>query len=125
MINPSIQQQNTATTIATTAKLSEERLSELDEEEQGSQSDPSTSTGDLESSTGHSTRGSGIDSENELRRKIIQEEERNVRRARILVGIAFLACATAVTTAVYFFTKQSDQYAFEAEVSHPRRKPAT
>ena len=78
----------------------------------------STSTDDEESSSssGNLTRGSTHDFEAELRRKILREEERNVRRARILVGVAFMACAAAITCAVYFFTKQSDQYAFENEV---------
>lgn len=76
----------------------------------------STSTDDeASSSSGHLTGGSTHDFEAELRRKILREEERNVRRARILVGIAFVTCAAAITCAVYFFTKQSDQYAFENE----------
>ena len=82
----------------------------------------STSTDDEESSSsGNLTRGSTVhDFEAELRRKILREEERNVRRARILVGVAFVACAAAITCAVYFFTKQSDQYAFENEVRRLR-----
>jgi hypothetical protein len=49
---------------------------------------------------------------------IIKEEERNVQGARILVGIAFLACAVAVSVAVYFFAKKSDTRSFEVQVSH-------
>jgi hypothetical protein len=82
----------------------------------GSASSPSTSHGDLES-TSHNTKDGADD---DLRRKIIDEEDRNVKRARILVGIAFLLCAAAVTTAVYLFAKQSEQEAFENEVSHPK-----
>ena len=79
----------------------------------------STSTEDEESSSGVSTKGSMQDFEADLRRKILREEERNVRRARILVGIAFIACAATITCTVYFLTKQSDQYAFETEVRLP------
>ena len=79
----------------------------------------SASTGDAESSANQSSRASGVESENDLRRKIIQEEERNVRRARCLVGVAFFICTISVTTAVYLFTRQSDQQAFESAVSRP------
>jgi hypothetical protein len=80
----------------------------------GSGSDPSASSDP--DATSQTTSGG----EHDLRRKIIHEEERNVKRARILVGIAFLLCASAVTAAVYLFTTQSEQEAFENEVSHPK-----
>jgi hypothetical protein len=78
----------------------------------------SISTDDVDSSTGNSTKGgsSALDFEVELKRNVLREEEKNVRRARLLVGISFLACAAAITGVVYFLTKQSDQSAFETEV---------
>ncbi len=85
----------------------------------------STSTDDIESSTGNSNQASStLEFERDLKRKILQEEERNVRRAKILAGVAFIACAAAVTCGVYFSTIQSDQYAFEAEVSNDDKNPS-
>ncbi len=80
----------------------------------------STSTDDIESSTGNSNQEAyaAQEFERDLKRKILQEEDRNVQRARILVGIAFMTCVASVICGVYFFTVQSDQYAFEAEVSN-------
>jgi hypothetical protein len=83
----------------------------------GSVLDPSQSSGDVESTTGSQTTGTG---DHDLRRKILNEDDRNVKRARFLVVIAFLLCASAVTTAVFLFTKQSNQVSFEADVSVPR-----
>jgi hypothetical protein len=54
--------------------------------------------------------------------KFIQVEELNVRRARRLVGIGFVLCAVAVSIAVFFFAKRSDEHAFEVEV---RKNAAT
>jgi hypothetical protein len=65
--------------------------------------------------TGES-KGTSSD-EQDIRNRIIKEEERNVRGARILVGIAFLACAVSVSVAVYFFAKESDTRSFEVQVS--------
>ena len=101
--------------------ISSNDLVSRDEGKDGSVSaDPaSLGTDEVESSTANSTKGGSSTQEyaGELNRNILREEEKNVRRARILVGVAFLACAAAITCTVYFLTKQSDQSAFEAEVS--------
>ena len=55
--------------------------------------------------------------EKDQRDAIIQKEERMVRRAKILVSFAIVACAALVSTSVYFFAKQSDEHNFEIEVS--------
>jgi hypothetical protein len=109
-------------TIAAAHPPKEQQITAKDETEDdaslmGSVSDPSTSTGDAQSTSGSHSTGN----DNDLRIKIIHEEEQNVRRARILVGIAFLLCTAAVTAAVFLFTKQSNQLAFEAEVSDPKK----
>lgn len=87
----------------------------------------SISTEDVESSTGNSTRGgpSTQDYEVELERNILREDEKNVRRARLLVSVSFLACAATITCVVYFLTKQSDQSAFETQVGLLLRQMAT
>ncbi len=95
-----------------------------DEQEHSISADPvSTSTNDHES-TSSSTKGSSTqDIEHDLKRKILQEEERNVRRARVLVGITLIVCAATVICGVYFFTIESDQFAFEAEVRTDEKQP--
>jgi hypothetical protein len=45
-------------------------------------------------------------------------EESHVRRAKCLVGFAFIACAVAMTAAVYHIATNSEQTNFDIEVSH-------
>jgi hypothetical protein len=61
------------------------------------------------------------DAEKEMRNKIINKEERNVRNARFIVIAAGLACAAAVGAAINIFAKQNDQATFEVEVRKSRR----
>jgi hypothetical protein len=56
----------------------------------------------------------------EMKDRIIKNEERAVRNARLLVITAIIACAVAVTTAIYIFAKKSDEDTFELEVSNNR-----
>jgi hypothetical protein len=65
--------------------------------------------------TGHTVTSSS-DNGDINRVKFIQIEELNVRRARRLVGVVFVLCAIAVSIAVFFFAKRSDERAFEVEV---------
>jgi hydroxylamine reductase (hybrid-cluster protein) len=53
----------------------------------------------------------------ELRDRIIKDEEKGVRNARLLVIVAIVACAAAVSSAVYIFAAGHDQTTFELEVS--------
>jgi hypothetical protein len=53
----------------------------------------------------------------EMKDRIIRKEEKAVRNARLLVIAAVIACAVAVSTAIYIFASKSDQSAFELEVS--------
>jgi hypothetical protein len=98
-----------------------EYLSSVDEESARVRDDKSLSSGSISErsqTVGESeSRGTSSDDQ-DLRDRIIKEEERNVRGARILVGVAFLTCAVAVTIAVYFFAKKSDTRSFEVQVSH-------
>jgi hypothetical protein len=71
--------------------------------------------------TGHIMTNS-FDNGDSNRVKFIQVEELNVRRARRLVGVVFVLCAVAVSIAVFFFAKRSDERAFEVEV---RKNAAT
>jgi hypothetical protein len=57
----------------------------------------------------------------EMKDRIIKKEEKAVRNARLLVVTAILACAVAVTTAIYVFASKSDQDTFELEVSESRQ----
>jgi hypothetical protein len=57
----------------------------------------------------------------EMKNRIIKREEKAVRDARLLVAAAIIACAVAVSTAIYIFASNSDQTTFELEVSNNRR----
>jgi len=83
----------------------------------------STGTGDRSSRFGDgSTSGGGTDKNGassgggdqaqQLRDRIISSEEKLVRRARIFVLVAVVISAVAVSTAVYFFSTQSDYTSF-------------
>jgi hypothetical protein len=56
----------------------------------------------------------------ELRDEIIKQEEADVRKAKILVGIAFFICVISVSIAVFVFASQGEEYSFELDVSTPR-----
>jgi hydroxylamine reductase (hybrid-cluster protein) len=93
-----------------------DELSAVDEEESAHDSDEKSHM-TSESPTGHTSKGGSISEEQEIKNRVIKEEETDVRRARILVGTAFLACAVAVSVAVNLFAKKSNQQSFEIEVS--------
>jgi hypothetical protein len=77
-----------------------------------------------------STSGSGHlpdpaptkDADKEMRNKIINKEEKNVRNARVIVIIAGITCATAVGVAINIFARQNDQENFELEVRKSGRR---
>ena len=56
------------------------------------------------------------EAEKKLRDKIIKNEEKAVRKARVIVIAAFISCATAVSVAVYKFASRADYRSFEQEV---------
>jgi hypothetical protein len=56
------------------------------------------------------------EAEKSLRDKIIKKEEKAVRKARLIVIGAFIACATAVSVAVYKFASRADYRTFELAV---------
>jgi hypothetical protein len=89
----------------TTSAVAEESL--CDHSESG--------TGQGTAETGHTTTSS-LDNGDSNKVKFVQAEELNVRRARWLVGVVFVICAVAVSTAVFFFAKRSDELAFEVQV---------
>ena len=93
-----------------------DELSAVDEDDSDIDSDEKSHLS-TESPTGASTKEGSISEEQEIKNRVIKEEETDVRRARILVGTAFLACAVAVSVAVYLFAKKSNQESFEIEVS--------
>jgi hypothetical protein len=64
--------------------------------------------------------GDNAQEDKEMKDDIIKDEERAVRNARLMVIAAIIACAVAVTTAIYIFAKKSDQDTFEREVSYNR-----
>jgi hypothetical protein len=67
-----------------------------------------------------SPEGDSAQEDKDMKDNIIKSEEKAVRNARLLVVTAILACAVAVTTAIYIFAKKSDQDTFELEVSYNR-----
>jgi hypothetical protein len=56
------------------------------------------------------------DADKEVRNKMINEEEGNVRKARYIVVVVGIACAVAVGAAINTFARQSEQTTFEIEV---------
>jgi hypothetical protein len=94
-----------------------DELSAVDEGDDSAHDSDEKSVGSSASPIGVSSKGGSLSEEQELKNRIIKEEETHVRRARILVGTVFIACAVAVSTAVYLFAKQSNQQSFEIEVS--------
>jgi hypothetical protein len=74
----------------------------------------SSYTGTSASKNGHEAKQD--ETEKRMRDKIIKKEEKAVRKARILVIGAFIACATAVSVAVYKFASRADYRSFELEV---------
>jgi hypothetical protein len=53
----------------------------------------------------------------EMRDKIIADEEKAVKKARTLVVLALFTCIIAVSSAIYVFASNGNQYSFELEVS--------
>jgi hypothetical protein len=58
----------------------------------------------------------------EMRNKIIDKEEKNVRNARFIVIAAGVACAAAVGAAINIFAHQNDKASFELEVRKSGRR---
>jgi hypothetical protein len=56
----------------------------------------------------------------EMKDRIIKKEEKAVRNSRWLAITAIIACAVAVSTAIYFFAKKNDHDTFELEVRNNR-----
>lgn len=66
---------------------------------------------------GSSTGKSNSSSRDNIANQHFEEENKRVRFAKCLVGVAFIACAVAMIVAVYMIAKSSDQKSFEIEVS--------
>jgi hypothetical protein len=64
-----------------------------------------------------SLQGANAEDDNKMKNRIIRTEEKAVRKARLLVIVAIITSAVAVSTAIYVFASQSDQTTFELEVS--------
>ena len=62
------------------------------------------------------------DADKEVRNKMINKEERNVRKARCIVVVVGIACAIAVGAAINVFARQSEQTTFEIEVRKSERR---
>jgi hypothetical protein len=60
--------------------------------------------------------------EKEIRNKIINQEEKNVRNARCIVIVAGIACAVAVGAAINLFAHQNDKASFKLEVRKSGRR---
>jgi hypothetical protein len=68
-----------------------------------------------QSETGDAKDRGALD--DDLRNRIIKEEEKAVKKARVLVVVALCACIIAVSSAIYVFASNGDQHSFELEVS--------
>jgi hypothetical protein len=95
-----------------------DNLSPEDDEADGDNLSMSSSsfTGTTVSTTRNGHEAKQVEAEKGMRDKIIKKEEKAVRKARIIVIAAFLACATAVSVAVYIFASRADYRSFELEV---------
>ena len=96
------------------------RLAGLEDMSEGGEDDTgmlSSQSGDMTTTVRDLENGRGGISEEarEMRDTVIKKEEKAVRRSRTLVGIAVALCAVAVTVAVFFISKASDQNSFEIE----------
>jgi hypothetical protein len=94
-------------------------LSEVISEEDESASQNETNDISLSSASegsGNVQKTSAKDAEKEMRYKMINKEEKNVRNARVIVIVAGLACAAAVGAAINIFAHQNDKANFELEV---------
>ena len=76
----------------------------------------SSFTGASASKSGHDHDATEDEAEKEMRDKIIKKEEKGVRRGRIIVVAAYIACATAVSVMIYTFASRADLRNFELEV---------
>jgi hypothetical protein len=81
-----------------------------------------SSCSDSHTIPGSSPEGDNPQEGKEMKDRIIKKEEKAVRNARLVVIAAILACAVAVTTAIYVFASKSDQNSFELEVSNDRHQ---
>jgi hypothetical protein len=92
--------------------------------------DDPESPADVDSVSSSTSEGSGYlpnpaavdNADKEMRNKIINKEEKNVRNARFFVIAAGIACAVAVGAAVNTFASDSEQSQFEAEVRNFERR---
>jgi hypothetical protein len=80
----------------------------------------SSCSGSHQNVPGSSMERDNAQEDKEMKDRIIKKEEKAVRNARLLVITAILACAVAVTIAIYVFASKSDQDTFELEVSSDR-----
>jgi hypothetical protein len=99
-------QQESKTTMNETATMDNDDIFET-----------SSCSGSHQNAPGSSLEG---EDDKEMKDRIIKKEEKAVRNARLLVITAIIACAVAVTTAIYIFASKSDETTFELEVSNNR-----
>jgi hypothetical protein len=92
-------------------------MNKADEDEHDSMDEESSCSKSHQTVTGSSPEGDDAQ-DKEMKDRIIKEEEKAVRNARLLVITAVIACAVAVSTAIYVFASKSDQTTFELEVSN-------
>jgi len=63
------------------------------------------------------THCSGSDKDKEIHDRILKNEEKAVRRARLVVSLAVAVCAVAVSASVFRIATLHDEKSFELEVS--------
>jgi hypothetical protein len=86
-----------------------------------SEGDAESSNGDYTSYRSSEIAGMETDESKIMRDKIIKEEEKAVKKARLLVVVALFLCLAAVTSAIYIFASNGDQYSFELEVRNQKQ----
>jgi hypothetical protein len=96
-------------------------LPEEDDSESYNEAEVASLSSESEGS-GHLPNAPAKEADKELRNKIINKEESNVRTARFIVIAAGIACAAAVGAAINIFAHQNDQNSFKLEVRKSGRR---
>jgi hypothetical protein len=87
-----------------------------DEDDPENHDDADSFSSSSEGDSGNSPNLPVNDADKEMRNKIINKEEKNVRNARFFVIVVGIACAVAVGAAINIFASDSEQTRFEVEV---------
>lgn len=84
----------------------------------GSTASDNDESGSKTSSSPKVDEENGVDLDQKRRKAIIEREEGHVRRVRVALIFATLACAVAVSVSVYHMGRKAEHHRFDSEVSY-------